>query len=176
MPLKLPICTFDAKTGILCAKCETKLRSGQIREADIRASRALVQLAEKISELNKVTLLRSFEVEGSYLLEVEQANVSAFHSKPEMMAKLEQALKGKVWVVGASGSDRHFLEDLFYPIRVLTVNFVWLPGGSKLTKLIMPWRRGDKPPAEFETLRKFAKVVKGVELVIEKEGEAALRL
>ncbi len=176
LPLKIPICTFDAKTGILCARCGAKLQSGQISAADIRASRALVQLAEKGGELNKVTLFRSFEVEGSYLLEVERADVPVFHSKPEMITKLELALKGRVWVVGASGSDRGFLEDLFYPIRVLTVNVVWLPDGSRLTKLIMPWRRSERPPAAFETLRKFARVVKGVELVIETESEPTLRL
>lgn len=176
MSLKLPICTFDAKTGILCAKCQAKLRSGQIREADILASRALVRVAEEGGELNRVTLLRSFEADGNYLLEVEQTDVSSFHSKPEIVVKLEHLLKGKVWVIGASGSDRRFLEDLFYPIRVLTVNVVWLADGSKLTKLILPWRRGDKPLAEFDTLSKFVKAVKGVELVIETEREAALRL
>ena len=176
MPLKMPICTFDAKTGILCAKCEAKLRSGQISAADIQASRALVQIAERVSDLNKITLLRSFEVEGNYVLEVEPAGAPVFRSKPEIMTNLEQILKGKVWVIGASNSDRRFLEDLFYPIRILTVNVVWLPDGSKLSKLIIPWRRGDKPLPEFDVLRKLVKEVKGIELMIETEREAALRL
>ena len=40
LPLRIPICAFDAKTGILCAKCQAKLTAGQITEADIQVSRA----------------------------------------------------------------------------------------------------------------------------------------
>jgi len=134
LPLRIPICAFDAKTGILCAKCQAKLTAGQITEADIQVSRALVKLAEKIPDVNKMTLLRSFQVEGNYVLEVEQADAAIVRSKPEIKQKLEEQLKGKVWVIAASNSDRRFLEDLFYPIRLLTVNTVWLPDGSKLTK------------------------------------------
>ena len=68
MPIRIPICTFDAKTGILCAKCQGKLTSGQISDADIQVSRAVVKLAEKVSDLNKTALLRSFRVDGNYVL------------------------------------------------------------------------------------------------------------
>ena len=64
LPLRIPICAFDAKTGILCGKCQAKLTAGQITEADIQVSRALVKLAEKIQDVNKMTLLRSFHVDG----------------------------------------------------------------------------------------------------------------
>ncbi len=176
MPLKMPICTFDAKTGILCAMCKDKLRSGQLGEADILASGAMVRLAESVGDLNKVTLVRSFESEGNYLLEVEPAGAPGFRLNPVIVQKLAQMLNGEVWVLGTTESDRRFLEDLFYPIRILTVSVVWLPDGSKLTKLIIPWRRGDKLPREFEALRKLAKKARGIELMIETEREAALRL
>ena len=176
MPLRIPICAFDAKTGILCAKCQAKLNAGQITEADIQVSRALVKLAEKIPEVNKMTLLRSFQVDGNFVLEVEQSDAAMFRTKPEIKQKLEEQLKGRIWVVAASNSDRRFLEDLFYPIRILTVNTVWLPDGSKLTKVILPGRRVDKLTGEIETLKKIVKQVRGIELMVEFEREAALRL
>jgi transcription antitermination factor NusA-like protein len=176
LPLRIPICAFDAKTGILCSKCQSKLNAGQITEADIQASRALVKLAEKRNELNRLTLLRSFEVEGNYLLEVEQADAAIFRSSPETKQKLEELLNGKVWTIAASNSDRRFLEDLFYPIRILTVNTVWLPDGSKLTKVIVPGRRVDRLASEIETLKKIVKQVKGIELMVEFEREATLHL
>jgi transcription antitermination factor NusA-like protein len=176
LPLRIPICAFDAKTGILCAKCQAKLTAGQITEADIQVSRALVKLAEKISEVNKMTLLRSFQVEGNFVLEVEQADAATFRSKPEIKQKLEEQLKGRVWIVAASNSDRRFLEDLFYPIRLLTVNTVWLPDGSKLTKAIIPGRRVERLSSEIETLKKIVKQVRGIELTVEFEREATLRL
>lgn len=176
MPIKIPICTFDAKTGILCSKCQSKLTSGQISTADIQVSRALVKQAEKMSELNKITLLRSFQVDRNFVLEVEQTDAALFRSKPEIMASLEATLNGKVWIMGASNSDRRFLEDLFYPIRILTVNTVWLPDGSKLTKVIIPGRRVERLLGEIEALKSVVKSVRGIELTVEFEREATLRL
>lgn len=175
MPLKIPICTFDAKTGILCAKCESKLKSGQITQADVDVSRALVQLSDKIGEINKVSLVRAVSAGGSYVMEVEDSNVPMLRSKPDIHAKLEQQLKGRLWVVGATASERQFLEDLFFPIQVLTVNTVWRPDGGKVTKAIVVGRRGDRSFAEADKLKQVAKMMKGMELVVENESEAFLR-
>ncbi len=175
LALKIPICTFDAKTGILCAKCQSKLDTGQITQADVQVSKALVKLAEKNPDFSKITLLRSVGADGNYVLEVEQADSALFRAKPELKAKLEEFLKAKIWIVGTSPSDRRFLEDLFYPNRILTVNTVWLPDGSKLTKVIIPGRRGERGASELEGLKRVVKEVRGIELMIEFEREAALR-
>ena len=176
MPLRIPICAFDAKTGILCAKCQAKLSAGQISSSDILVSKVLVKLAESVPEVNKMTLLRSNEVEGSFVMEMEQPDASLIRSKSEIKQKLEDMLKGKVWVIGTSNSDRQFLEELFYPIRILTVNTVWLPDGSKLTKVIIPGKRPERLRGEIEALKKVVKQMKGIELIVESEREATLRL
>jgi hypothetical protein len=175
LPLKTPICTFDAKTGILCGKCESRLRSGQITQADVDVSKALVKLAERVGELNRVTLLRSFEEGGSYLLEFEPQDIQVLRSSPEISSRLEEALHGRVWIVGASNSERRFLEDLFYPLRVLTVNTVWVPDGSKVTKVVVPGRRTARYASDLEKLRSLVRKVKGIELMVESEREAMLR-
>jgi transcription antitermination factor NusA-like protein len=176
LPLRIPICAFDAKTGILCGKCQAKLSAGQISNSDILVSKVLVKLAESVPEVNKMALLRSNEVEGSYVMEMEQSDASVFRSKPEIKQKLDDMLKGKVWVIGTSNSDRQFLEELFYPIRILTVNTVWLPDGSKLTKVIIPGKRPERLRGEIEALKKVVKRMKGIELIVESEREATLRL
>jgi hypothetical protein len=172
LPLKIPICTFDAKTGMLCAKCEYKLRSGQISAADVQVSKALVQLADKMSEVNRVTLLRSVEVGGNYVIEFGPSDVAQLRSNPEVLSKLEQLLKGRVWLVGATNSDRRFLEDLFYPTRILTVNTVWLPDGSKLTKAIVAGRRSERHLSDVDKLKKVVREMKGIEMTVETEREA----
>ena len=176
MPLRIPICVFDAKTGILCAKCQAKLQAGQILDSDVVVSKALVKLAESVPELNKAALLRSLQADGNYVLEMERADAFLFRSKPEVKQKLEDSLKGRVWVIGASNSDRQFLEELFYPIRILTVNTVWMPDGSKLSKVIIPGKKPERLRGEIEALRKVVKQVKGIELLVESEREATLKL
>ena len=107
---------------------------------------------------------------------MEQADAVLVRSKPEIKQKLADMLKGKVWVIATSNSDKRFLEELFYPIRILTVNTVWLPDGSKLTKVIIPGRRPERLRGEIEVLKKIVKQVKGIELLVESEREATLRM
>ncbi len=173
--IKLPVCAFDAKTGILCANCESKLRSGEISKADVEASKALIHLADRFNELNKVTLKRSFESGGNYVLEFEQADLAHLRSNPDLFPELDAALKGKVWVVGAGGSDRKFLEDIFFPAKVLTVNTVWMTDGGKRTKVIVPARRSERYTGDFEKLRDMVRQARGIELLVETEREAMLR-
>ncbi len=173
--MKLPICTFDAKTGILCANCESRLRKGEINLADVEASKAIIRQAEVHAELSKVTLRRASEVGGAYMLEFEQQDVQALRAKPGIQADLEGTLKGKVWIVGAGGSDRKFLEDVFFPAKVLTVNTVWLPDGGKRTKVIVPERRSERRIGDFDKLRNAVKQARGIELLVETEREASFR-
>lgn len=175
MPIKLPICNFDAKTGILCAKCESKLRSGEITKADVEASKALIRLADSYSELNRVALKRSFESGGNFVLEFEPGDLVRLRANPKLSQDLDVAMKGKAWVVGAGGSDRKFLEDIFYPAKVVTVNTVWLTDGGKRTKVIVPARRSERYIGDFEKLRDMVKQARGIELLVETEREAMLR-
>jgi transcription antitermination factor NusA-like protein len=174
LPIKIPICNFDAKTGILCAKCEQKLKSGQISEADVQVSRALVLLADSNQELNKVTLVKSYSVEGDYILEVDQQSLSVFRNNERLRKMLEEKLGSRVWIVLSSNSERRYLEDLFFPTRILAVNTVWLPDGAKLTKVIVPFRRL-RNTEDIEKIKKIVKETKGIELMVESEREGPFR-
>ncbi len=176
MQPKLPICYFDARTGILCGNCESRLRKGEITQADVEASKAVAHLSDRIPELGKVALRRAFEANGSYVLEFEQGDMVALRSNQLLHPELEGALKGKVWLVGAGGNDRKFLEDVFFPARVLTVNTVWLPDGGKKTKVIVPAKRSERRIGDFDKLREAVKLARGIELLVETEREAAASL
>jgi len=176
MQPKLPICYFDARTGILCGNCEARLRKGEITQADVEASKAMAHLADRIPEIAHVTLKKAFDASGSYVLEFEQSDMGALRANPLLQSELEGALKGKVWLVGAGGNDRKFLEDVFFPAKVLTVNTVWLPDGGKKTKVIVPARRSERRIGDFDKLRDAVKQARGIELLVETEREAAANL
>ena len=176
MQPKLPVCYFDAKTGMLCGNCEARLRKGEITSADVDAAKAVAQLSDKVPELTKVTLRRAFETNGSFVLEFEQSDLPALRSNPLLISELEGALKGKVWIVAAGGNDRRFLEDVFFPAKVLTVNTVWLPDGEKKTKVIVPARRSERRIGDFDKLREAVKQARGIELLVETEREVAAKL
>src|SRR5438876_10192804 len=104
MPLQIPICAFDAKTGILCSACESKLRSGQIRDVDIQVSKALVKLVGPFHGAGTVSLVRSFSIDGTYILELERSGVVVFRNNQELLSELEALLGGRVCLVRASST------------------------------------------------------------------------
>jgi hypothetical protein len=175
LTLKLPICNFDAKTGILCANCEAKLKSGQISRAEIEASKALVSHSEHNALLNKAELTRAYDTGGAYVLEFVTPEFQHLRDDQTIRSALEGALKAKVWLVQKGSSDRKFLEDLIHPVKVLTVNTVFNIDGTKRTKVIVPSRRMERQIGDFDKLRSAAKKARGIELLLETEREALAR-
>lgn len=95
MQLKIPVCNFDAKTGILCSICQAKLDSGQVTEADVRVSKALAQYAEHSRELDSAVLIRSYSVGKDYLLEVNEPTIPVLRKDP-ISSELERTLGGRL--------------------------------------------------------------------------------
>jgi len=167
--LRTPICTFCAKTGVLCLKCEAKLRSGHISKADVEISVLLIKLAEKVPELDKVTLIRAFDIGREHILVVKSGDPYILRKNPQALRMIESELKGKIWLIEGDVSDRRMLEDLFYPIRLATINVVWLPDGSKLTKAVISGRKTEKIFLDIEQIKRVAKEVRGIDLLVEFE-------
>jgi len=175
LAIKLPICTFDAKTGILCANCRSKLARGEISKADVEASKALVGLSESRQELSRSTFKKGVESKGNYILEFEASDLPSLRSDPALTSEMEAVLKGKVWLTSFGSTERKFLEDAFYPTKILTVNTVWLPDGSKRTKVILPSNKSERHLGDFDSLRTAVKEARGIDLLMETEREALLR-
>ncbi len=167
--MRLPICTFDAKTGILCPKCEGKLKSGHLTRTDVDVSVKLLKLQAKILELDKTTLLHALDVEGDLLLVMGKSDHDTLRKNHEVFKTLEKEIGRKIWIVEGEKSDREVLEDIFFPIKILMVNVVWLPDGSKLTKIIIPGRRTERFPLNLEQVKKVVKAVRDIDMLVEFE-------
>ena len=166
--MKSPICTFDAKSGVLCSKCEARLRSGEISQDDVDASIKLSRLAEKNADVNKFTLVRAVSVGAELALVLKASDVKGMRSNDIVSQKIESEFQKKVWFLEADSSDRAFVELLFYPTRVMSVNLFWLPDGSRMTRVIVAGSR-EVSRVNLEKVQKIAKVVRNMDLTVEFE-------
>jgi transcription antitermination factor NusA-like protein len=167
--LQLPICSFDARTGILCPKCESKLRSGHITKSDVEVSIKMSELQEEIPELEKTTLLHAIDADGDIVLIMGKGDHDIIRKSITVFRKLESTLRRKIWIIEGDSSDRQVLEDIFFPIKILMVNVIWLPDGSRLTKVIIPGRRTERFPLNLEQVKKVVRAVRGIDLLVEFE-------
>jgi transcription antitermination factor NusA-like protein len=168
--LKTPICTFDAKTGILCAKCETKLRLGHLKQTDVEGAIKITKLAEHNQDINKFTMVGAAKVDDDFVLILRGSDISVLRANTMLPTKFEHEFQSKVWFVEAEATDKRFIENLFFPLRVLTVNLIWLPDGNKLTRVIIAGKSNNsESKTTIEKIKKIAKEIRNIELLVEFE-------
>jgi transcription antitermination factor NusA-like protein len=167
--VKTPICSFDARTGVLCPKCDGKLKSGQLTRTDVDASIKLTKASEKNPEIAKLSLVKASMVDGEYLLVLEPGTLAPLRREPQFQKTLQNVLGTKVWLTEADTTDRKELEDLFFPVRVANVNTVWLPDGSKLTKVVIPGRKTERFPHDTNMISRILKETREMDLMVEFE-------
>src|ERR687886_1639717 len=167
--MKTPICTFDAKTAVLCAKCETRLRLGQLTDTDIEGAIKITKLAERNQDVSKFTMTSASKVDGDFIIALSGQDISMIRSNSTLSKKFEDEFQSKVWFIEARANDKRFIENLFFPITVLAVNVIWLPDGSKLTKVIIS--ASDKiEESKIEKIKQIARKIRNIELLVESEN------
>ena len=167
--MKTPICTFDAKTGILCNMCENKLSSGQFTKSDVDSSIIITKLAQKNSEIDKMTLISSKEIDDEVILVFKSSDVRIIRSNAKLYEAIQQSFKKNVWIVESDSNDRRFLENLFYPTRIDNINFIWLPDGHKLTRVVVNKKMNYIKEKTLENIKKISLSLKKIELIIDTE-------
>jgi transcription antitermination factor NusA-like protein len=169
--LKVPICIFDAKTGVLCSKCESRLKNGELSKIDVECSIKLIKLSVKNQDIDKLNLIGSQKIDEDYVLILKDSNVSHINSNDRLISSVEKEFNGKVWFVEANSSIRRFLENLFFPIRILKTNMIWLPDGNQVTQVTIGSKDYEKSFNLIEKIKKIVNVVRNIELVIEISGK-----
>ena len=158
------------KSGILCRRCEEKLEKGQITDLDLKVIQRMVELEKEHPILQDVTYHRSVEADGTMAVLVDRRDVPKLLGGGAKIVKdLGETFGKRVKLISYGGDDREFLEDLFSPLSILTINTIWIPDGSTETKVILTGRQPRKMPIDLDTVKMIAHELKGMTLRIEFE-------
>jgi len=166
--VKTGLCSFCLKSGILCQKCSARLKSGEISELDLKIARLLLSLEEKYPALQNVTFHRAIDAGKTLALIVGPGDVPrllGFGGK--IMRALGDETGKSIRVLETGGDDRKFLEDLFAPFSIMTINTIWLPDGSTETRVILSRRRGMRAAFDVNALKEIAARVRNMTLRVE---------
>jgi transcription antitermination factor NusA-like protein len=64
-------------------------------------------------------------------------------------------------------TERKFLEDLFVPLSILTINTIWLPDGTTETRVILKRGGRKRLPLNVKSSREIAQKLRGMTLRVE---------
>lgn len=118
-----------------------------------------------------MNLVKADLVDSDYLLVLEPGTLAPLRRDVEFQRDLQNVLGAKVWLTEADTTPRKVLEDLFFPVRIANINTVWLPDGSKLTKIVIPGRKTERFPHDTERIAKILKDARGIDLMVEFERQ-----
>ena len=79
------------------------------------------------------------------------------------LEEFKHNFKAKFGLSKTEATDKRFLENLFFPARILTINLIWLPDGNKLTKVIITAQNMRISDINVEQIQKITKTVRNIE-------------
>jgi transcription antitermination factor NusA-like protein len=165
--LKMGLCSFCLKSGILCQKCLAKLKSGEVSETDLRVARLLLSLEEKFPSLQNVYFHKTIDADRTLAVVVGPGDVPRLLGYGGKIVKTLSEETGKSIRILENGvDDRKFLEDLFAPLSIMTINTIWLPDGTTETRVILKRRRSHSM-LDVNALKEIASKVRDITLRVE---------
>ena len=163
------LCSFCLKSGILCSKCSARVKSGEISELDLKVARSLLAMEEKFPSLQNVYFHRAVDAGGTLAVVVGSGDVPRLLGYGGKIVKTLSEETGKsIRVLEFGADDRKFLEDLFAPLSIVTINTIWLPDGSMETRVILKRsRHGLRGGFDVKALKEIADKVRNITLRVE---------
>jgi transcription antitermination factor NusA-like protein len=166
--MKTELCSFCLKSGILCQTCSTKVKEGEISNLDLKIARLLLSLGKKYPSLQNISFFKAFVVGRTLAIVVGHGDVPKLLGYGGKIIKAISEESGKsIRILEQGVDDRKFLEDLFMPLNILTINTIWLPDGTTETRVILKRKRGLHLPFDLNALKEIAKKVRKIVLRIE---------
>ncbi|NIV44216.1 hypothetical protein GWN49_04970 [Candidatus Bathyarchaeota archaeon] len=117
MPKMVNICHFCLKSGILCSKCQTRLKLGEITKTDLEIGRLLMSLETTYPPLQDIYFYKAIGHDDVLALIVGRGDVARLLSYGGKILRAVRDKIGKtIRVLEYGVDDRKFLEDLFAPV------------------------------------------------------------
>lgn len=166
--MRSELCQFCLRSGILCPKCRVKIEKGEITRLDLEIARILVSLEDEYPLLQDVYFHGALEINNTLVILVKRGDMNKILSYGGKIIKALESKVGKnIRVLEYNSSERKFIEDLFAPLNVVTINKIWLPDGSVETRVILRGKNKRKKSLNIDVAKEIAKRVKGITLRVE---------
>ncbi len=157
--MRTPVCQFDLKSGVLCPKCEAKLRENIISELDIKIMAALLDEEKNFIFLQKSEYIKSIELDGVIYIFIKFKEDAIQTQLSLLETRIEAKIKRKVKLFKDSDNFNEFIGSIISPARLVSITKIWLPDGTEeLGLLIDSKSKMTIPP---ETLSEIVKLLKG---------------
>ena len=154
--MKLPICVFDAKTGMLCSNCKLKLENDEINTTDVDISKVLVKFPTNKS-LQKSKFYNSIDT-PNLLIIVGDSSLKVSLQNSQIADAIKKISSKPFEVVVKEGTIKDTLSSLFAPVEVSGIDEIFVPDGTKEIRINLRGSEEDLPLASEDLILISSKV------------------
>lgn len=167
--MQTQLCEFCLKSGMLCNKCQEKIKSGVVDDLYMKVAQYLLKIEKNHPQLQKARLKVVANVGGFLVLVVGRGDRAKFLGGSGRLSRdIGDEFKRRVLVIEESVNDRGFLEDLFEGQRIVTINIIWLPDGTTETRVVLQGRGARRlSKKRLRALSEIAKRIRNMDLRVE---------
>ncbi len=134
----------------------------------MKVARMLLSLEENYPSLQNVSFYKAVDVGKTLAILVGKGDVPRLLGYGGKIIRALSEKTGKtIRVLEYGVDDRKFLEDLFAPLSIVTINTIWLPDGTTETRVILKRKGGRQPPFDVKALVDIARKLRNITLRVE---------
>jgi transcription antitermination factor NusA-like protein len=127
-----------------------------------------MSLEEKFPSLQNVYFHKTIDADRTLAIVVGPGDVPRLLGYGGKIVRTLSEETGKnIRILEDGVDDRKFLEDLFAPLSIMTINTIWLPDGSTETRVILRKKRGTHSSFDVKALKEIASRVRNITLRVE---------
>jgi transcription antitermination factor NusA-like protein len=127
----------------------------------------LLSLEERFPSLQNVYFHKTIDTDRTLAIVVGPGDVPRLLGYGGKIVKtLSEETRKNIRILENGVDDRKFLEDLFAPLSIMTINTIWLPDGTTETRVILGKRRG-RSSLDVKALKEIASRVRNITLRVE---------
>lgn len=131
-------------------------------------ARLLLSLEERFPSLQNVYFHKTIDTDRTLAIVVGPGDVPRLLGYGGKIVKtLSEETRKNIRILENGVDDRKFLEDLFAPLSIMTINTIWLPDGTTETRVILGKRRGTRSSLDVKALKEIASRVRNITLRVE---------
>lgn len=137
-------------------------------ELDLKIARLLLSLEETYPSIQNVYFHKAVDAGKTLAIIVGKGDAPRLLGQGGKIVRTLSEKTGKnIRVLEHGVDDRKFLEDLFAPFSIVTINTIWLPDGTTETRVILRRKGGRMRGFDIESLKNIAQKIRGMTLRVE---------
>lgn len=135
--MEIPLDKICVKSGVLCPRCESLVRSGKYTELDVKVMKAFLDVEKKYRDYH-IRYVKSYQIDDIIYVLVEAKPGLPSTLGVDVRRALGSEEISRVIVVEHRKDKRQLIEDLIAPYKVHGIHEAYLPDGSQVLVVKVP--------------------------------------